>query len=97
MMSNQRFSQRQAYAAGPPPANSPNMYPVAPQYMMPPSVPAPDDIHCLINHKFFQNNRPPPPTNPCGYQSINQPFNQYSPPVPPYAYPYSQPTAAVQQ
>ncbi|KAK5642147.1 hypothetical protein RI129_008314 [Pyrocoelia pectoralis] len=95
MMNGQRYSQRQTFS-GPPPANSPNMYPVAPPYMMS-SVPAPDDIHCLINHKFFQSNRPPPPTNPCGYQSINQPFNQYSPPLPPYAYQYSQPATAVQQ
>lgn len=96
-MGAQRFNQRQSYSGPPPTANSPNMYPVAPQYMMS-SVPAPDDIQCLINHKFFQNNRPPPPpANPCGYQSISQPFNQYSPPIPPYAYQYSQPAAAVQQ
>ncbi|XP_031346613.1 DEAD-box ATP-dependent RNA helicase 20-like isoform X2 [Photinus pyralis] len=94
MMNGQRYNQRQAFS-GPPPANSPNMYPVAPPYMMS-GVPPPDDIHCLINHKFFQSNRPPP-TNPCGYQSINQPFNQYSPPLPPYAYQYSQPATAVQQ
>lgn len=94
-MSGQRFNQRQAYS-GPPQTSSPNIYSVPPQYMMP-SVAAPDDIHCLINHKFFQNNRPPPPNNPCGYQSISQPFNQYSPPVPPYAYQYSQAPAAVQQ
>lgn len=94
MMNGQRYNQRQAFS-GPPPANSPNMYPVAPPYMMS-GIPPPDDIHCLINHKFFQSNRPPP-TNPCSYQSINQPFNQYSPPLPPYAYQYSQPATAVQQ
>ncbi|KAF5304044.1 hypothetical protein FQA39_LY01829 [Lamprigera yunnana] len=95
MMNAQRFNQRQTFS-GPPPTNNSNMYQVPPQYMMS-SVPAPDDIHCLINHKFFQSNRPPPPTNPCGYQSINQPFNQYSPPVPQYAYQYSQPPAAAVQ
>lgn len=97
VMNGQRYNHRQPYQ-GPPQPSNPNMYSMAPSYVMPGVAPAPDDIHCLINHKFFQGNRAPLPANACGYQSINQPFNQYSPPVPQYAaYPYTQPPAAVQQ
>ncbi|KAI4470160.1 atp-dependent rna helicase dbp3 [Holotrichia oblita] len=98
MYSNQRYNQRQNYA-GPPQANSPGMYTMPHQYMMPP--PQTDGMQSIMNNKFFQTRGLPNSTNPCGYQSIGQgqaPYNQYSAPMQ-YAYPpYTQPpTAAVQQ
>ncbi|KAK9701689.1 Helicase conserved C-terminal domain [Popillia japonica] len=98
MYSNQRYNQRQNYA-GPPQANSPGMYTMPHQYMMPP--PQTDGMQTIMNNKFFQTRGLPNSTNPCGYQSIGQgqaAYNQYSAPMQ-YAYPpYTQPpTAAVQQ
>ncbi|XP_018321052.1 probable ATP-dependent RNA helicase DDX17 isoform X1 [Agrilus planipennis] len=94
-----RYSQRQAYSN----ASTAGMYAVQPQYMMQATAAAAgvpgsaDDVQCLVNHKFFQPSRTPP-NNACGYQSMNQGmFGQYSPPVPPYAYQYTQPPAAAVQ
>lgn len=84
----QRFNRGQNYME-----NNQGMYSVPPpQYMLQANSDA--GVQSLINHKFFQPNRPPPQTNPCAYQSGYA--AQFHQPAMPYTYQYSQPQAVQQ-
>ncbi|KAG8325872.1 hypothetical protein J6590_055769 [Homalodisca vitripennis] len=85
----QRFNRQQNYVDN---GQAQGMYTVPPPYMLPPNSDA--GVQSLINHKFFQPNRPPPQTNPCAYQSGYA--AQYHQPALPYTYQYSQPQAVQQ-
>ncbi|XP_043280347.1 DEAD-box ATP-dependent RNA helicase 20-like isoform X2 [Venturia canescens] len=82
--------QNQAYGATP---NGQGMYSMPPPFIMPSGGHTDTSIQSLVNNKFFQTNRPPPPpANPCAYQSMS--YGQFQA-VPPYGYPY--PPTPVQQ
>lgn len=73
--------------------NNQGMYSMPPPFMMPSGGHTDSGIQSLVNNKFFQTNRPPPPAaNACAYQSMG--YGQFQA-VSPYGYPY--PPTPVQQ
>uniref|UniRef100_A0A1B6M409 RNA helicase n=1 Tax=Graphocephala atropunctata TaxID=36148 RepID=A0A1B6M409_9HEMI len=85
----QRFNRQQNYVDN---GQAQGMYTIPPPYMIPPNSDA--GVQSIINHKFFQPNRPPPQNNPCAYQSGYA--AQYHQPTLPYTYQYSQPQTVQQ-
>ncbi|XP_054289065.1 uncharacterized protein LOC129004487 isoform X1 [Macrosteles quadrilineatus] len=83
----QRFNRQQNYVEN---GQHQGMFTVPPPYMLQHNSDA--GVQSLINHKFFQPNRPPP-ANPCAYQSGYA--AQYQPAMP-YTYQFSQPQAVQQ-
>lgn len=87
----QRFNRQQNFVENGSHPQGQGMYTVPPPYMMQANTEA--GVQSIINHKFFQPNRPPPQNNPCAFQSGYT--AQYQPAVP-YGYQYSQPQTVQQ-